>query len=311
MAMAVFVLLMVVTRFNRYLREYRAEQARVHQTDISRFSAAYTAFMLGISNMRRRKLRTSLTLGTITLLTFTVLSFSSFKPDVRFFAFSHRHEGAYEGALIRHHNWDWIGRWKMEAARSYFGERALLSPRNWYIADQAEEKKYIQVSHGERFSLSTALLGLSPQERGVTGVQTVLTAGGYFDSPDENSCLLPVKMAADPRYRWGAGARGQRARPRDHAAGAGTVRFRCPFRPARPRRRTADSRRFSPFLRRADGLPAAGGQGHLGKGRGDQGLSCTCTRTTSSFCLSRRCAAQEGSCGPWPCVSNPGATSGG
>ena len=64
-----------------------AEQARVHQTDISRFSAAYTAFMLGISNMRRRKLRTSLTLGTITLLTFTVLSFSSFKPDVQLFRF--------------------------------------------------------------------------------------------------------------------------------------------------------------------------------------------------------------------------------
>ena len=195
MAMAVFVLLMVATRFNRYLREYRAEQARVHQTDISRFSAAYTAFMLGISNMRRRKLRTGLTLGTITLLTFTVLSFSSFKPDVQFFAFSHRHEGAYEGALIRHHNWDWIGRWKMEAAKSYFGERALLSPRNWYIADQSEEKGYIRISHGEHSSLSTALLGLSPQERGVTGVHTALAAGDFFDSPDEKSCLLSLEMA--------------------------------------------------------------------------------------------------------------------
>ena len=196
MAMAVFVLLMVVTRFNRYLREYRAEQARVHQTDISRFSAAYTAFMLGISNMRRRKLRTSLTLGTITLLTFTVLSFSSFKPDVQFFAFSHPHEGAYEGALIRHHNWDWIGRWKIEAARSYFGERAVLSPRNWYIADPSEAKKYIRVSHGERSSLATAMLGLSPQERDVTRVHAALVAGDFFDSPEEKSCLIPVEMAA-------------------------------------------------------------------------------------------------------------------
>ena len=195
MAMAVFVLLMVVTRFNRYLREYRAEQARVHQTDISRFSAAYTAFMLGISNMRRRKLRTSLTLGTITLLTFTVLSFSSFKPEVRFFAFSHPHEGAYEGALIRHHNWDWVDRWKMEAARSYFGERAVLSPRNWYIADPSEEKKYIRVSKEERSSLATAMLGLAPQERGVTGVHTALVAGDFFESHEERSCLLPVEMA--------------------------------------------------------------------------------------------------------------------
>ena len=58
MAMALLVLLMITSRFNRYMREYQAKEAHIHETDISRASASYAAFILGISNMRRRKLRT-------------------------------------------------------------------------------------------------------------------------------------------------------------------------------------------------------------------------------------------------------------
>ena len=64
----------------------RSREAHVHETDISRISASYTALMLGISNMRRRKLRTGLTMTTLTLLTFTVLSFTSFTIVVDSFA---------------------------------------------------------------------------------------------------------------------------------------------------------------------------------------------------------------------------------
>ena len=195
MAMAVFVMLLVTSRFNRHLREYHAEQARIHETDISRFSAAYTAFMLGISNMRRRKLRTVLTLGTITLLTFTVLSFSSFKPDVRFFAFSHSYEGTYEGALIRHHNWNYIGKWKLEAAESYFGSEVILAPRLWYIADRLEEKKYTQITLGGRRSMATALLGLDPAETKITGIDKSIVSGEFFSFSDEKSCLISHQMA--------------------------------------------------------------------------------------------------------------------
>ena len=95
MAMAVFVLLLVGGRFNRHMRDYQARTAQVHETDISRVGAAYTAFMLGISNMRRRKLRTGLTLTTLVLLTFTVLSFSSFKDQIRFLGFPLGKGGAY------------------------------------------------------------------------------------------------------------------------------------------------------------------------------------------------------------------------
>ena len=196
MAMALFVLAMVSSRFNRFLREYQAEQAKVHQTDISRVSAAYTAFILGISNMRRRRLRTGLTLLTLTLLTFTVLSFTSFRPDVRFLVFSLDHTGSYEGVLIRDRGWNFLSPSTLEYARSHFGDQGVVVPRNWYIAYDDEEKKFTDVRHDSLSARATGLLGLTSREPRVTDVASTLVSGRWFQSDDEQSCLLPDEMAA-------------------------------------------------------------------------------------------------------------------
>ena len=65
MAMAGFVLVLIISRFNSFMKE-RGD--RIHHIEMRRFSVAHAAFMLGISNMRRRKLRTGLTLTTLVLL---------------------------------------------------------------------------------------------------------------------------------------------------------------------------------------------------------------------------------------------------
>ena len=195
MAMACFVLAMVVARFNRYIKEYQAQQARIHETDISRASAAYAAVMLGISNMRRRKLRTGLSLLTITLLTFTVLSFTSFKPEVRFLVFSLDHEGNHEGALIRERGWNPLFDTSLAFARSQFGGQATVAPRNWYIAFDDETKMYTEIKRGAEFTRATGLLGLTPQERTITGVDRCLVSGRFFERQDELSCLLSTDMA--------------------------------------------------------------------------------------------------------------------
>ncbi|MFC1525375.1 FtsX-like permease family protein [Candidatus Latescibacterota bacterium] len=197
MAMACFVLAMVMARFNRYIKEYQAAQAMVHQTDISRISAAYTAFMLGISNMRRRKLRTGLTLLTLTLLTFTVLSFTSFKADVRFLVFPLPHDGAYEGVLIRDRGWNPVGQTTLEFARLHFGGEAIVAPRSWYIAYDDEDKKYTEVKRDTLSVRSTGLVGLSSLEPDVTGVDACLTSGRFFEADDEAACILSTEMAAD------------------------------------------------------------------------------------------------------------------
>jgi len=194
MAMALLVLLMITSRFNRYMREYQAKEAHIHETDISRASASYAAFILGISNMRRRKLRTGLTLLTLVLLTFTVLSFTSFNAQVRYMAFKVAHEGAYEGALIRDRGWNPLAYPTFDYALSHFGEEGIVSPRGWYISFDKEQKKYIEVKRGDKVYRSTGLLGLSHLEPQVTGVDRAVKAGRFFTRSDEGSCLLSEEM---------------------------------------------------------------------------------------------------------------------
>ncbi|MBN97960.1 MAG: hypothetical protein CME16_01750 [Gemmatimonadetes bacterium] len=195
MAMACFVFGMISSRFNRFMSEYQAREAHIHETDISRISASYTAFMLGISNMRRRKLRTGLTMITLTLLTFTVLSFTSFRQKINFFAFPAAHEGTYEGTLIRHRGWNPLSLPTLDFALSHFGREGVVSPRNWYITQDKEQKKYIEIRYGDQSVNATGLLGLSPQEAQITRIDTTLLAGSFFENPDESSCLITDKMA--------------------------------------------------------------------------------------------------------------------
>ena len=198
MAMATFVLAMIASRFNRYVQEYHARSAHIYQADINRLSASYAAFMLGISNMRRRKLRTGLTLATLTLLSFTVLSFTSFRQQLAFLAFPTAHEARYEGTLIRDRFWNELSLPTLDYALSHFDRHGVVSPRNWFVSEVKEEggQSYIEIQGDAHTTLASGLLGLSPQETQVTRIDEALTAGRFFEREDEASCLLPGRMAA-------------------------------------------------------------------------------------------------------------------
>ena len=197
MALASFVLFMVIGRFNRYMRMHRNRLAQVHDKDISRLSAGYTAFMLGISNMRRRKMRTGLTLTTLVLLTFTLLSFTSFEQQIRFVAFPLEREGRYEGLLIRDRGWETLKKPTLDYARSHFEPGGVLGARNWYVSDDPEEKSYIEVHRKGKRAKALGLLGMMPEEGEITGIGGALTAGRLFSSADEETCLIPERMAVD------------------------------------------------------------------------------------------------------------------
>jgi hypothetical protein len=195
MAMATFVFAMVLSRFNHYVDEFQARASQSHQADINRVSASYAAFMLGISNMRRRKLRTALTLTTLTLLTFTVLSFTSVRPQLAFLAFPTAHEARYGGTLIRDRGWQELSPPVLSYVQSHFAPHGIVSPRNWLLAESAKLKSYIEIEGPAGTVRASGLLGLAPQETRVTGIDAALVAGSFFAADDESTCLLTEKMA--------------------------------------------------------------------------------------------------------------------
>lgn len=195
LVMAFFVISLVMGRFNTFMDQQRHQRAGTESADISRSGTSYVAFMLGISNMRRRPLRTILTLLTITLLTFTVLSFTSFEPQISYVGFDKEWQPAYHGALFHDVQWWWWEYSVYDYVESHFGEYGTVVPRTW-LSLGFEEAGYIPIQRQGRQADVLALMGLGPQEPGVTGVDQALTAGSWFDEEREESVLLPEAMAA-------------------------------------------------------------------------------------------------------------------
>ena len=195
LVMAFFVISLVLGRFNDFMDQQRHQRSGTQNADISRSGTSYVAFMLGISNMRRRALRTTLTLLTITLLTFTVLSFTSFEPQISFVGFDKEWQPAYHGALFHDVQWWWWEYSVYDYIESHFGEFGTVVPRTW-LSLGFDEGGYIPIQYGGRQVDVLSLMGLSPQEPGATGVDRALTAGSWFSEEREESVLLPEALAA-------------------------------------------------------------------------------------------------------------------
>ncbi len=191
--LAILVMWIISGRFNEQMKKLRTEVAVIYDTDVSRSRASMTAFLLGISNMKRRKLRTVLTFLTLLLLTFAVLSFTSIQTALRFNQIERDNEGLYEGLLIRSKAWTPLEESVLEYAQSNFGDRAAIAPRSWY---DNKKKAHIKMKHGENAHNALGVLGLTPEEGAVTGLDRALMAGRWFRPGEEKVVILPNEMIA-------------------------------------------------------------------------------------------------------------------
>ncbi|MCX7933922.1 MAG: hypothetical protein N3A66_01525, partial [Planctomycetota bacterium] len=101
-ALAASVGVFVSARFSRSIGEiHRRARQEIVTADVSRASAAATAFVLGLNNLRKRPLRTGLTVTTLILITFVMICFTSFRADIADIEFAVG-RASYTGLLLRH-----------------------------------------------------------------------------------------------------------------------------------------------------------------------------------------------------------------
>ena len=190
-ALAIFVISIVSARFNENIRRLRSAEVLLHETDVGRISASLAAFHLGIANMKRRKLRTCLTFVTLVLLTFTVLSFTSIQSALEYHRLPRDTDGAYPGMLIRSKFWGNLEESAYDYARVNFESVGTVAPRSWYMT---RNKKAIPVTADTLRTNALGVLGVTPEEKMVTHLDTLLATGRWF-LPNEQACILPEKMA--------------------------------------------------------------------------------------------------------------------
>ncbi|MDA1190907.1 MAG: ABC transporter permease [Candidatus Poribacteria bacterium] len=217
LALTIVVIAIIIRKFNEQLEKMRREKSKIYKADVGRLSASAAAFSLGISNMRKRKGRTALTCATLIVLTFTVISFTSVRTEIR--AHSTRIPGVtptYQGVLVRDQYWRPLESPVLDGLRNDFQKAVAtvrtddgltdvpitnyIAPRAWYEAAGIGNQSSILIESvsdpGTTFN-AQMLVGMSPAEKNVTRIDSKLIYGRWFNQDEDDAyvCVLPKGLA--------------------------------------------------------------------------------------------------------------------
>ncbi len=150
--MAVIVLAICYQRFEVLVRRARASAGEVESEEISLLASLGTALSLGVSNLKKRPSRTFLTAMTVSVLTFSIITFVSVKgrddlheqavplatqvilPDGPVEHDPQQIQApAYTGVLFRDFQWHSLDRNFVSAIRSEFSANHEVTVRGFYI----------------------------------------------------------------------------------------------------------------------------------------------------------------------------------
>ena len=154
------------------------------------------AMLIGVNNMKRRRVRTTLTTATIVLVTFTMLAFTSISRKMSPTVVTKSNNPPYTGLMYH-----WPGNSRMDEAtlrvfKELFFGRADYVVRRWILPPTSHGDVVpfrVAASNGGTAQLD-AVLGLSMAEDGFLA-DIPLAAGRYFSSADAAEALLPASMA--------------------------------------------------------------------------------------------------------------------
>lgn len=189
------VTLIIFFRFEEemLLLQRRSTQKKVDE--ISRWKAFIAAFFLGVSNLRRRKLRTILTCTTLIILTFTIMSFTTIKSNQKQVKLPFQTVSPYQGLLLKKVNGQSLPPQATDILVSSMGSKNSPAPRIWLEGKDPSRPALTPLRRNGHEIEIQGLIGLSPNEAKVTKLDTILQKGRWFTETDKSSIILEQQMA--------------------------------------------------------------------------------------------------------------------
>jgi hypothetical protein len=195
LGLSVLVSLIIFFRFEQEMASLQRRAKHVQGTGISPFKAFAAAFTIGVTNLRRRKVRTALTCTTLIILTFTIMNFTAVKSGRQQGQALFSTEAPYRGFLLRTMGWQDLPHEAEEVIRGSFGPGSVHAPRVWLENRDRTQPVQIPLSSATGSARATAVVGLAPEEPQVTGLDAILTSGRWFTGSEPRAVLLPAPMA--------------------------------------------------------------------------------------------------------------------
>ncbi|MGW8193445.1 MAG: ABC transporter permease, partial [Desulforhopalus sp.] len=199
------VTLIIFFRFEDEMILLQRRATHKRPEDISRWKAFVAAFFLGVSNLRRRRLRTILTCTTLIILTFTIMSFTTIKSSQNQVRLLFQPDAPYQGILLKRVNKQSLPDQAMDILVNSMATINRPAPRVWMEAKDPAQPVDVPLRKGSAEVDLRGLIGLSPNEAYVTGLDTLLSSGRWFTEDDQRAIVLEEQTAR----RLGVTAPGQ------------------------------------------------------------------------------------------------------
>jgi ABC-type antimicrobial peptide transport system permease subunit len=202
----------IFTKFGSFLSFLRVKFVGMHEAGMSRTAAIIQSFLIGIENMRKRRLRTGLTLLSIVIMIMSIVSLTSISVSPITKAGTSAGKPLYLGIYMHREAWG-MGEYDMPPVileiieASY--EDAIIVPRAWKYTMKYGSEPYrstdnpqLQIGFKSTYEdkmLSTPVLwGLTPQEVELTHPELFLVGNRsrWFIETDRRACILTEKQAS-------------------------------------------------------------------------------------------------------------------
>jgi len=197
LGLSLMVTLIIFSRFEEemVLLQRRARHLRIEES--SRWKAFAAAFFLGVSNLRRRRLRTFLTCSTLILLAFTIMSFTTVKTMRHHTRLLMQSSAAYQGFLFKNVNWRDMPREALETLATSFSKEAVTAPRVWLENEDRTRTTRIPVLFNGKMFEANGMIGLCAEELQLTEKKDLLLGGRWFAASERYAVILPDRMARE------------------------------------------------------------------------------------------------------------------
>jgi ABC-type lipoprotein release transport system permease subunit len=194
--LSLMVTLIIFFRFEEEMALLQRRASHKRPDEISRWKAFVAAFFLGVSNLRRRKLRTILTCSTLIILTFTIMSFTTIKSNRQQNRLLFQEQAPYHGLLLKKLNWQSLPPQATDLLVNSMKSLERPATRVWLESEDPSQTINAPVTSVTSKATLQGLIGLSPNEPYVTGLDSILTSGRWFRDNDHQAIILEANMAA-------------------------------------------------------------------------------------------------------------------
>ncbi len=203
MGMAMFVTSVLIGKFNNAMTQAAEQAQQSMSVDAAQGRLMGVAFSVGVNNMKRRRLRTTLTSATIVLVTFTMLSVISVRQNVDPARIRTADTAMYDGFVFTNSGMGAIDDIRLNRLRAQLGQGAQTVVRAW-AQRQDRYGMYLPyvlrpvtaIPNAPQTTLGAqVLLGMEPAEDGFLG-PAPLVAGRWFHSARAQEVILSQQTAA-------------------------------------------------------------------------------------------------------------------